>query len=60
MKSVASVEVVDEDMAVRLGGLLAVLQGLLPVRFDDAPARGAQARITTVTALAHSALPGPK
>ena len=52
MKSVASVEVVDEDLAVRLGGLLAVLQGLLPVRFDDAPARGAQARITTVTALA--------
>lgn len=52
MKPVTGVEVVDEDLAVRLGGLLAVLQGLLPVRFDDTLAGGAQARITTVTALA--------
>lgn len=51
MKPVASVHVADEDLAVRLGGLLAVLEELLPVRFDPAAQRaaGAAARITTVT-----------
>lgn len=52
MKPVASVHVDDEDLALRLGGLLTVLADLLPVRFDSQLARGAQARITTVTALA--------
>lgn len=52
MKPEASVHVDDEDLALRLGGLFAVLEDLLPVRFDPAVAPTAGARITTVTSAA--------
>ena len=54
MKPVASVHVDDGDLALRFGGLLAVLADLLPVRFDPALSRvaGVAARITTATAAA--------
>ena len=57
MKPEASVHVDDEDLALRLGGLFAVLEDLLPVCFDPAVVRaaGALARITTVTSAAAGA-----